>query len=192
MCTLWYQRPPHPWVPFTQTHTWAYADNSHLWCPSDSPRWHLAGEVESVCACVSVCVCMCVFVSAGLCAEGKTGWGGGGVGWGGDEVTRVVVQMSPQSAEPHEWRLLWWWRGNALEAWPTHSSHLNGWNSAWSKRQAHACRVETKRPLHSFFSSISLHRFPSFFFGFELLSLCKCGCNFHCAEGFDCDANRSG
>lgn len=59
-----------------------------------------------MCACVSVCVCMCVFVSAGLCAEGKTGWGGGGVGWGGDEVTRVVVQMSPQSAEPHEWRLL--------------------------------------------------------------------------------------
>ena len=86
MCTLWYQRPPHPWVPFTQTHTWAYADNSHLWCPSDSPRWHLAGEVESVCACVSVCVCvcMCVFVSAGLCAEGKTaGWGGSGVGGGG-------------------------------------------------------------------------------------------------------------
>lgn len=59
-----------------------------------------------MCACVSVCVCMCVFVSAGLCAEGKTaGWGGSGVG-GGDEVTRVVVQMSPQLAEPHEWRLL--------------------------------------------------------------------------------------
>lgn len=34
-----------------QNHTQAYADNSHLWWPSDSLRWHLAGEVS---VCVSV------------------------------------------------------------------------------------------------------------------------------------------
>lgn len=68
----------------------------------------------------SVCAYVCVFASVGQ--QGK-----------GTEVTRVVVQMSAQLAEPHEWQLLWWWRGNALEAWPTHSSHLNGRNSTWSK-----------------------------------------------------------
>lgn len=47
--------------------------------------------------CVCVCQCMCVFVSAGRCAAGRGG---------GYEVTSVVVQMSPQPAEPHEWKLL--------------------------------------------------------------------------------------
>lgn len=52
-----------------------------------------------MCVCVYTCVSVCVFVSVGLCAEGKDGEGGA-------EVTRVVVQMSPQPVEPHEWQLL--------------------------------------------------------------------------------------
>lgn len=128
--------------PFTLNRTWAFADNSHLWCPSDSPCWHLAGEVQCVRMYVPLCVCLFQWVSV---QQGK-----------GTEVTRVVVQMSAQLAEPHEWRLLWWWRGNALEAWPTHSSHLNGWNSTWSKRQAHACRLETMCPLYDFFFCLSV------------------------------------
>lgn len=66
-------------------------------------------------------------------------------------VGMVCSRCPPQPAEPHEWWLLWWWRGNALEAWPTHTSHLNGWNSAWSKRSC----MQTGNKVPSLFLSVT-------------------------------------
>lgn len=82
-------------------------------------------------ACVLHCLCAYVFVSE--CRR----WG-----VGGNEMTGVAVQMSSQPLAPDEWQLLWWWRGNELEAFPTHHSHLNDWNSTQSKRQVSS--LETK------------------------------------------------
>lgn len=56
---------------------------------------------------VSACACACVCLFQRGCVQKGRLLGGVAVGsGGGDEVTRVVVQMSPQLAEPHEWRLL--------------------------------------------------------------------------------------
>lgn len=73
--TLLYQRPPHPWLPFTQNHTWASADNNYLW----SPLW-LSVVAFSSRSLVRVCIRMTAFcrggvVSVGPDAAGKRGQG---------------------------------------------------------------------------------------------------------------------
>lgn len=67
----------------------------------------------------------------------------------------VRRQQPSPAAEADEWLLLWARRGNASEAWPTHSSHLNGWNSRWPNRRADARRLKTMHP-HTLYFSLTL------------------------------------
>ena len=111
MCTLWYHRPPHPWShsqkPTHRTHAYTVATISDalLILPAGI-RLHMFN--------VRVCVCF----------RGPVWRRWGGVGGWDDRSCGANVLTAPD-----EWHLLWWWwRGNELEAFPTHSSHLNDWN----------------------------------------------------------------